>query len=121
MKSEINKKILNYCKNFSKIVNTDFLEDDNISIELVKIYQDYIFNIDLNNDIEIDNAIEIDKIMGKYVEDYNFRKTLKQELRTIKIKNNTRNIVSLIVESIISIFRKYELELTRKIYISRWI
>ena len=38
-----NKQVLNYCKNFEKIVNTDFVEGDNLSLQLVKIYKDYIF------------------------------------------------------------------------------
>ena len=58
--------------------------------------------------------------MGKYVEDYAFRKKLQIEMRTIKVKKGN-NIIRTIVESIISIFKNYELELTRKIYISRWI
>ena len=45
-----NKQILNYCKNFEKIVNTDFVEGDNLSVQLVKIYKDYIFKIDLANE-----------------------------------------------------------------------
>ncbi len=121
MKVENNKIILSYCKNFNRIMNADFLEGDNISLELVKIYHDFIFKIDLNNEEDTNNAIEIDRIMGKYVDDYSFRKTLQQEMRSIRIKKNVTDVVRAIVLSIISIFKKYELEVTRKIYISKWI
>ena len=121
MKVENNKIILSYCKNFNRIMNTDFLEGDNISLELVKIYHDFIFRIDLDDEEAVQNAMEIDRIMGKYIDDYSFRKTLQQEMRSIRIKKNVTDVVRAIVLSIISIFKKYELEVTRKIYISKWI
>lgn len=115
-----NKQILNYCKNFEKIVNTDFVEGDNLSVQLVKIYKDYIFKIDLANEEDISNAIEIDKIMARYIDDYLFRKTLKQELLRVKVKS-CGDVIKTIVESIIEIFRKVKFEQTRKIYVSKWI
>lgn len=116
-----NKLVLNYCKNFEKINNTDFLAGDNLSLQLVKIYKDYIFNINIDNEEELNNAIEIDKIMARYVDDYLFRNTLKQELLKVKVKKSCSNIIKAIVESIIAIFHKVEFEQTRKIYISKWI
>ena len=116
-----NKVVLSYCKNFEKIINTDFMEGDNLSLQLVKIYKDYIFNIDVTSEEEVENAIEIDKIMARYIDDYLFRKTLKQELLRIKVKRTCGNVIKTIVESIIEIFHKVEFEQTRKIYISKWI
>lgn len=115
-----NKVILSYCKNFEKIINTDFVEGDTLSIQLVKIYKDYIFSIDISSEEEVENAREIDKIMARYIDDYLFRKTLKQELLSVKVKK-CGNVIKTIVESIIEIFRKVEFEQTRKIYISKWI
>ncbi len=116
-----NKLILSYCKNFAKINNTDFLEGDTLSIQLVKIYKDYIFKIDINNEDEIENAIELDKIMARYIDDYQFRKTLKQELLRVKVKSSCKDIIKTIVENIIEIFKRVEFEQTRRIYISKWI
>ena len=115
-----NKVILSYCQNFEKIINADFLEGDNLSLQLVKIYKDYIFSIDITNEVDIINVKEIDKILARYVDDYLFRKTLKQELLRVKVKK-CGNVIKTIVESIIEIFRKVEFEQTRKIYISKWI
>lgn len=115
-----NKLVLTYCKNFEKINNTDFLEGDSLSLQLVKIYKDYIFNIDISNEQDLNNAIELDKIMARYIDDYLFRKTLKQELFRVKVKK-CGNIIQTIVESIIAIFHKVEFEDTRVIRISKWI
>ena len=116
-----NKVILSYCQNFEKIINADFLEGDNLSLQLVKIYKDYIFSIDITNEEDIINVKEIDKIMARYVDDYLFRKTLKQELLRVKVKKTCGDMIKTIVESIIEIFHKVEFESTRKIYISKWI
>ncbi len=115
-----NKIILSYCPNFDRIINTDFLEGDTLSIQLVKIYQDFIFKIDLNNEEDIRKVIDIDKTMGKYVDDYVFRKTLQEEILHLRVKS-AGDTIRVIVESIINIFKRYELEATRKIYISKWI
>lgn len=118
---ENNKIILSYCPNFDKIVNTVFLEDDALSLQLVKIYRDFIFHIDLSNELDLQKVQELDQTMGKYVEDYFFRKTLQKEILTIKLKKTAEDIIHAIVDSIIGIFKRYELESTRKIYVSRWI
>lgn len=116
-----NKLILKYCKNFNRIINTDFLEGDSISFQLVKIYQDFIFKIDIEDEEDVNKAVTMDRIMGKYVDDYFFRKTLQNEMKEIRIKRNGSDLIRSIVDSIIGIFKKYELEKTRKIYISKWI
>ena len=116
-----NKLILNYCPNFERIMSTDFLAEDTLSLELVRIYKKYIFKIDLNNLDELQNAKELDYIMGKYVEDYLFRKKFQNKMHSMRIKKNASDIIKAIVESIIEMFKNYELETTRKIDISKWI
>lgn len=116
-----NKIILSYSPNFNKVVNTDFLDGDNISKELVKIYKNFIFSIDINNLDDINNVKEIDKIMGKYVDDYYFRKTFQERLTSIRIKKSAGDVIRAIVLSIIELFKSYEDETTRIIYVSKWI
>ena len=118
---ENNKIILGYCPNFDRINDAEFLEGDHISNQLVKIYKDFIFNIDLSNAEEINQVREIDKIMGKYVDDYFFRKTMQEKLLTIRVKRSIADKIKAIVISIIELFKSLEEEQTRKIYISKWI
>ena len=118
---EYNKIILSYCPNFNKIINTDFLEDDLLSLKLVNIYKEFIFKININNEIEVAKVKDLDLTMGKYVDDYFFRKTLQQEILTIKVRRSAGDVIKTIVDSIINIFKRYEEDSTRKIYISKWI
>lgn len=118
---EKNKKVLSLCPNFDKIINADFSHNDGISKRLVKIYKDFIFNSDIN-DLEFREKIRnIDYIMGLYIDDFLFRKNLQTEITQVKVKKTITDIIVQIVDSIIDIFKKYEMESTRKIYISRWI
>lgn len=120
-KMENNKIILGYCPNFDRIINTDFLEDDNLSLQLVKIYRDFIFKIDVDNSDDIEKISLFDKTMGKYVDDYFFRKTLQKEIFRMKVKNRSSDPVRTIVDAIINIYKQTMDDQTRKIYISKWI
>jgi len=118
---ENNKIILGHCPNFDRIINTDFREDDTLSLQLIKIYRDFIFKIDINNEDDIKKIEILDKTMGKYVDDYFFRKTLQKEILRVKVKNRNGDVIRTIVEALITIFNQFEEDQTRKIYISKWI
>ena len=115
-----NKIILQYCPNFYKIINYDF-EGDSLTDKLISVYRKFIFTIDIEDMKEVKIANKIDKILAKYIEDYQFRKELKNGLKNFKLNNSSSNILKAIVEGIISVFNKYEEGSTRKIYIARWI
>lgn len=116
-----NKKILEYCPNFDKIINSDFYEGDKVTYSLIKIYEDFIFSVDLNNKKDIEELREIDTILEKYLSDYHFRGELKKNLLEIKITEEITNIVKYIVERLIEIFHAYKEGYTRNIYIPKWI
>lgn len=118
---ENNKIILSYCPNFDRIINTDFLEDDSLSLQLIKIYRDFIFKIDVDSDDDIEKISLLDKTMGKYVEDLFFRKTLQKEIFRMKVKSKNNDPVRTIVDAIIKIYKQTMEDQTRKIYISKWI
>ena len=116
-----NRLILKYCRNFHKIVNFEYYEDDLISEKLINIYRDYIFKVNVNNKEELKKAVELDFVINRYIDDYLFRKNMKTEILMVRIKKSCDNILKAIVENIIHIFVKYQEETTRKIYISKWI
>lgn len=115
-----NKTILKYCPNFYKIKDFDFEEDDYITLKLITIYEDYIFNIDEKDNDSLEKIKSLDKILAKYVEDYTFRKEIKKEVLNIRVKRGT-DIIETIINSLISLFDNYEDGYTRNIYFARWI
>jgi len=115
------KEVLNYCPNFNRIVNFDYAKDDNITSKLIRIYKDFIFKANLNQSEEIKKVSDIDYVLGKYLDDYAFRKELRNEIVHIKIKKSCTDILRAIVESILHIFDNYLENSTKKITIARWI
>ncbi len=116
-----NKLILKHCPNFYKIINYEIAPDDNITLKLLNIYQNYIFSIDINNDEDLHRIEKFDYVFNKYLEDYFFRKDMKSRLLSIKVSKNAPNLAEILVDSIISAFELYETGYTRNIYFARWI
>ena len=104
---EENKEVLRYCPNFHKIVNFDYLKEDKITAKLIRIYKDYIFGIDIQDEEALKEVKEFDYVLNRYIEDYDFRKELKKEIVHVKVKKSCTDILKAIVESIIHIFDKY--------------
>lgn len=113
-----NKQILKYCPNFYKIVNFEYLEDDFITHKLISIYEDYIFMCDEEKDKGI--LEKLDYAVNKYIDDYLFRKEMRNGLTEIRVKK-TDNIKQVIVDSIIRLSENYDMGFTRNIYFARWI
>jgi len=76
---------------------------------------------DANFEKERKKVSEIDYVLGKYIDDYAFRKELRLEIVHVKVKKTCTDILRAIVESIIHIFDNYLENSTKKIRIARWI
>ena len=116
-----NKEILKFCPNFYKIIDFTPYEDDKISDKLIKLYQKYIFKIDVNNSEDVESVKRLDKVISKYIDDYIFRKEMQKQILTIKVQRDAKDLLKEIIKSILKIFDNYEEYTTRVIYISRWI
>lgn len=117
---ERNKKILQSCPNFYKIINFDFYEEDYITKKLIEIYKEYIFRVNIDNKEELELINQIDLILNKYIDDYYFRNEMKLSLKEIRVKEDS-DVLKEIIKSILKCFSLYEEGYTRNIYISRWI
>ncbi len=116
-----NKQILEYCPNFYKILDFTPYEDDKISDKLIKLYQKYIFRIDINDPEDVESVKQLDKVVSKYIDDYMFRKEMQKQILNIKVRRDAKDLLKEIIKSILRIFDNYEEYTTRVIYISRWI
>ncbi len=117
-----NKEIIAMCENFYKIINFKPIEGDTITEKLIRIYQEYIFHININDAESIKSVKELDKALNQYINDYTFRKELQKQIVKVKIdREDSKNILKDFIKEIIKIFNNYEEYTTRVIYISRWI
>ena len=113
--------VLRYCPNFNRIMNFFYYEGDVVTERLICIYEKFIFSVNLDEEENVSLIKEIDYVIGKYIDDYTFRKEMQVEIFRVKVKKTCTNILQAVVEGIIRIFEKYEEDSTRNIYISRWI
>lgn len=116
-----NKIILNYCKDYYRIINEEFTELDFMTSKLIQIYQSYIFSINVKNKTERKKIIALNEAVVRYFEDREFKKMLTNFLVSLKVSKKETNVLLYIVNAIIKEHEKYMEGLTRNLYIPRWI
>lgn len=115
-----NKIIINYCKDYYKIINETFSDKDVVSEKLIQIYQRYVFSIDVKDKNNLKRAVDLNDAVSRYFDDREFKTMLSNHLKALKIPKEG-NVILYIVNSIIKIYQKYKEGYTRNLYIPKWI
>ena len=116
-----NKIIIKYCKDYYKIINERFSENDKMSDKVIQIYQSYIFSVDEKEKNALKRAVALNNAVNKYFDDREFRNNLNNHLKVLKAPKGEKDILLYIVNSIIMSYNKYLDGYTRNLYIPRWI
>ncbi len=116
-----NKKIVEICKNYYKIVNSLLYEGDKITSNIIRIYEDYIFSLEIITKREIEKLQIVDKIMLKFVTDSKFKKEMCEYFSNLKVSKAVNNLVEYVMNKMIAFAEDYKDFYTRNIYIPRWI
>ena len=116
-----NKLILKYCPNYYNIINFNPISGDELTEKIIRMYQEYIFRVNIHNEEDLNEIKELDAAVIKYINDYSFRKEVQRQITTVKVKNDCKDIIKFFMDFIIKIFTTYEDYTTRVIYVSRWI
>ena len=116
-----NKIIIKYCKDYYKIINERFSENDKMSDKVIQIYQSYIFGVDEKEKNALKRAVALNNAVNKYFDDREFRNNLNNHLKVLKAPKGEKDILLYIVNSIIMLYNKYLDGYTIKLFIHRWI
>ena len=116
-----NKKIVEICKNYYKIVNSLLYEGDKITQNIIRIYEDYIFSLDIITKREVEKLQIVDKIMLKFISDSKFKKEMCEYFSNLKVSKAVNNLVEFVMNKMIAFAEEYKDFYTRNIYIPRWI
>lgn len=116
-----NKEVVNICKNYYKIINSDMSNNDKISTSIVRLYTDYIFGMDIITKREKEKLVLIDNIMYKFITDKRFKREMISKLSSLKVTKGVTNLVEYVMNKLIEYFEDYKDTYTRNIYIPRWI
>jgi len=116
-----NKIIIKCCKDYYRIINEEFSEDDYMSDKVIGIYQSFIFSINAKNKNDLKKAVALNTAIARYFDDREFRTLLNSFLRTLKVSKSESNVVAYIANEINKEYEKYREGFTRNLYIPRWI
>ena len=116
-----NKEVVSICKNYYTIVNSEVYKNDKITQNMIKLYKDYIFNIENITVREREKIVSIDNIMYKFITDIKFKKDICDKLSKLSVPSRINNLVEYTINKILEYFEDYKDTMTRNIYIPRWI
>ena len=110
---------LNKCKNYNIIVSCEFLDDDLFSKKLVDFYKNAVLKA--SDQIGIDKIVKYDKVMRKYIEDYNFSKKLKNSVDVPSILGSDADLTDAVLEYAVDFSMKYDEKIDEPVVNTRWI
>ena len=116
-----NKIVIKYCKDYYKIINEKFSENDVMSDKIIQIYQSYIFSIDTKEKNALKRAVALNNAVNKYFDDREFKNMVVNHLKSLKAPKSENDILLFIVNSIILLYNKYLDGYTRNLYVPKWI
>ena len=116
-----NKEVVSVCKNYYTIVNYEIYEGDEVTSNIIKLYTDFIFGLDIITKREKDKLALIDRIMLKFITDKRFKKEMCDYLGNLKVSKGVTDLVQYVMNKLIVFFEDYKDMVTRNIYVPRWI
>lgn len=116
-----NKIILKYCPDYFRIINEEFSELDLMSDKVIQIYQNYIFTINIKDKVQVKRVSTLNSAVARYFDDRDFKTLLTNALVSLKVPKGSKDVVDIIVSTIIKEYEKYLDGFTRNLYIPRWI
>lgn len=115
------RKILEHCHNFDEIVNCDYLEDDILTKKLIDYYRDFVFNINEEDEKQLDLVKDLDKAMYRYIEDYRFAKRIRETLDVDAVVSTDFPYLEQLMRFLVQFHSDYEEETAEIIVQTRWI
>ncbi len=116
-----NKEIVNACEHYYDIVNYEIYEGENIKQNIVNMYTDYVFSLEIVTKREKEKLKEVDKVVYKFLTDKRFNREMIKELSNLRISKAVTNVIEYVMNKMVDFFEDYKTVYTRNIYIPRWI
>lgn len=109
---------LRNCKNYNIITSCEFLEDDLFSKKLIEFYKNAIMKA---KDDGIDKIVKYDRVMRRYIEDYNFSKKLRSSIDVSSIIESNIDLTDAVLEYAVDFSSKYDERIEEVVVNTRWI
>ncbi len=110
------------CRNYNIIVNCEFLDDDLFSKKLVDFYKNAVSRTNCNDENSLKRLANFDRVMRKYIDDYNFSKKLRSSVDISSILYSKVDLTDAVLDYAVAFSDKYnDSELDEPIVTTRWI
>ncbi len=116
----MNSKLNSYCKNYNVIVNCEFLEDDLFSHKLVEFYKNAVSKANSDENM-CSKVTRYDKVMRRYIEDYDFSKKLKNSVDVSSIIQSKVDLTNAVLDYAVAFGDKYNDDVDSPVVNTRWI
>lgn len=104
------EEVLKNCKYYDDIINYTPEENDDITKDMIRYYQDYVFfNWDQSEKLK-----KIDKILNDYIKNAHFNKYIKKHFQEIGDVLPVYDILN-------NLYDEYQVEAMKKVDNTRWI
>jgi len=110
---------LKKCRNYNIIVNCEFLDDDLFSKKLVEFYKNAV--VKAEGEVATEKIVKYDRVMRKYIEDYNFSKKLRNSVDVSSILVSKIDLTDAVLEYVVDFSSKYEEKIDEPVVNTRWI
>ena len=117
----MNNKIKSYCRYYDLITNCEFLDSDLFSKKLVEYYKLIVSKVDVSNEDNIKKIVKYDRIMKKYIEDYDFSRKLRNSIDVSSILYSELDLSTAVLDYACDFEDKYDCEVEPTVINTRWI
>lgn len=116
----MNEELKKICKNYNVIVNCEFLDDDLFSQKLVDFYKKAVSRSGSDSN-SLSKISKYDRVMRKYIEDYNFSKKLRNSVDVSSILTSRVDLTDAVLEYAVDFSNKYDDDIEEPVINTRWI
>lgn len=116
----MNEELKKICKNYNVIVNCEFLDDDLFSYKLVNYYKNAVSRSGSDSN-SLSKISKYDRVMRKYIEDYNFSKKLRNSVDVSSILMSKVDLTDAVLEYAVDFSNKYDEDVEEPVINTRWI
>ena len=113
-------KLKQICKNYNIIVSCEFLENDLFSYKLVDFYKNAVARSGCDSN-SLNKISKYDRVMRKYIEDYNFSKQLRNSVDVSSILTSKVDLTDAVLEYAVDFSNKYDDDIEEPVINTRWI
>lgn len=121
MIDEKSKVVFEACPNYDQIINHQMKDQDIRTKRLIHYYEDYIFNINLTDEEEINKITKLDQIIAEYITDYHLLEYFEKNFERKMKENEEKAYFDELVDTIIELYEQYKLDQITKITTPKWI